>query len=193
MMSGYSPDSDLMPRNESAEISPLNASVIKTFDSAYGNAEKGAESSDALVESAKTDVTTDPTLLSADLVLKNLDSAINNIPVSTGATNKDSAATKKVSKVPDKKFVSAYNTLALPSTVTARILNFGIDPPTFSEDERIKQFCFVHDSLLPKRKNVSPVSQEVQTNSQPEPLTNKNSNENFQKRQKSSGPTLLNY
>lgn len=35
MMSGYSPDSDLTLTFESAENSPLNTSVINTFNSAY--------------------------------------------------------------------------------------------------------------------------------------------------------------
>lgn len=38
MMSGYSPDSDPTLSYESAKNSPLNSSVINTFNSAYGYA-----------------------------------------------------------------------------------------------------------------------------------------------------------
>ncbi|CAH1107463.1 unnamed protein product [Psylliodes chrysocephalus] len=155
-MTDYSPDSDPMSR--------------------YGMA------------SATKDATTDPTLISAELVLQNLDSAINNInnensgPInnSVHTINQNSAPPNNVSVVTEPKFESAYNTLALPNTVTARVLNFGIDPPTSSEDERGKQFNFKHKTLLTKRKNMSPVGQEAQDNPRNMPPENPNKIDEFQ-------------
>ncbi|CAH1106720.1 unnamed protein product [Psylliodes chrysocephalus] len=170
---GYSPDSDPTARYQSAENSPLNASVINTFDSAYGLATINTGISDTTVNSAKTDAITDPTLQSADLTLKNIDNVLKNMSENPLKQSEVPAPVKPVDK-----FVSQYETLALPSKVTAKVLNFGGEsqPPTSSEDERAKQpkqvlFTAIKKvvtpptakPLLTKRKQTSPAQEKNDT------------------------------
>ncbi|CAH1110343.1 unnamed protein product [Psylliodes chrysocephalus] len=185
MMSRYSPDSDPTLNFESAENSPLNSSVINTFNIAYGyaiiNNENSAEnppSCNEVPENRPTVPVNDP----HDPTQQYTGSAPNPT-VQTGASGNKSETSEKNSaglpptnanKSADKpptgnhdafpKFESAYKTLGMPSTVTAKVLNFGMKAhlATSSEDDFAKE-SNEEDTrqppLLHKRKNMSPINQ----------------------------------
>ncbi|CAH1103825.1 unnamed protein product [Psylliodes chrysocephalus] len=188
MMYGYSPDSDPTLNFESAENSPLN-----TFNSAYGyaiiNIENSAEnppSCNEVPENRPTVPVNDP----HDITQQYTGSAPNPT-VQTGASEnksetseKNSAglpptnANKSAEKPPTgnhdafPKFESAYKTLGMPSTVTAKVLNFGTKAhlATSSEDDFAKE-SNEEDTrqppLLHKRKNMSPINQTKSETEQP--------------------------
>lgn len=90
------------------------------------------------------------------------------LPKKTSAVLIPPEHSAKIAKYPqfdDKfpQFRSAYQTLGMPSTITAKVLNFGTNahPATSSEDERSKNEECRQLPLLPKRKNISPVSQQA--------------------------------
>ncbi|CAH1107667.1 unnamed protein product [Psylliodes chrysocephalus] len=130
---------------------------------------------------------------------------VNNIKTSE---NRESAVvTNNISETTPDTFVSAYQTLPLPSSVTARVLNFRTDKntTTSSEEENINKpppppqplrpglFTLPPpikastplntQVLLPKRKNTSPTEKDTAENDG-EDETDLSDNQGFQKPRK---------
>lgn len=147
LMSEYSLDNDPTLNYESAENSPLNTSVIDTFNSAYGYAIINSDNSEISAETHPENTENvvpenhPPTTKNTTSILTQQNTGRVDNNVSTGVIKKQSVVLPPPANSDMfPKFESAYKTPGMPSTVMAKVLNFGteVHPATSSEDERNK-------------------------------------------------------
>lgn len=118
---------DLTLQFASAENSPFNSSVINAFDSAYVEANTANSASTPIIQHNNTN-SADVNLINSENNNANKSNSTDNMQVkpNTGAIKKVvSQNPAKINKLVRNE--SGFKTLAMPSTVTAKVLNFATD------------------------------------------------------------------